>query len=226
VRNILWCCCVFLLSFSALALPLGQPIRYAKTSEKIVLLSFDDGPSEPYTAQILDILARHQVKATFFVVGVNVKKYPHLIKRIIEEGHDLGNHSWTHDNLKKKSKAAMQQDILKTDEAIRALGYEKTIPFRAPFGQMSAVMPQALSEIKKPHILFNFLAKDWENPPPEVITDRVLQQAKPGFIVTLHDGWNKRENTVKATDLIVKALKDQGYRFVSASEFLEYPLGS
>lgn len=207
---------------SLFATPAGKPIRYVNTKEKIALLSFDDGPSVPYTKQILDILDREGVKATFFVVGINVKRYPDLIKEIMQRGHEIGNHSYSHEKLKSKSASFIKKDLARTDKLIRDLGYKKVIPFRAPFGQLSNNLEVALRELDKPHILFNFLPKDWENPPPQVIHDRVLQRAKPGYIITLHDGWKKRANTVKATEMIVKSLKAKGYRFVTATEFLEY----
>lgn len=211
-----------LMSTACMAAMDGKPIRFVHTKDKIALLSFDDGPSVPFTEQILDILQKHQVKATFFMVGINIKEHPAIVKKIIAQGHEIGNHSWSHEKLKHKSFDVIKRDIQKTDDAIRALGYEKVIPFRAPFGQLSPALQQALASLKKPHILFNFLPKDWENPAPEVIQQRVMEQAKPGFIITLHDGWKKRENTVLATEMIVKSLKDKGYRFVTASEFLKY----
>ena len=201
--------------------PIGKPIRYVHTHEKIALLTFDDGPSVPYTKEILDILDKYDVKATFFVVGINVKKYPDLVKEIISRGNEIGNHSYTHDKLKQKSASAIAADLTKTDQLIRGVGYQKVIPFRAPFGQLSPNMETALKDLNKPHILFNFLPKDWENPPPQVIYDRVMEKASPGFIITLHDGWNHRENTVKATEMIIKGLKAKGYRFVTATEFLK-----
>lgn len=207
---------------TAIATPNGQPIRYVNTSEKIALLSFDDGPAQPYTEQILDILKRHDVKATFFVVGINVKRYPEIIKRIMNEGHSIGNHSMTHAKLKGKSASQIKQDLAKTDQLIRQLGYKNVIPFRAPFGQLSNNLSIALKELEKPHILFNFLPKDWESPPPQVIHDRVMERAKPGFIITLHDGWKQRKNTVIATEMIIKSLKAKGYRFVTADEYLKY----
>lgn len=202
--------------------PVGEPIRFVRTQDKIALLSFDDGPSVPYTQQILDILDKHQVKATFFVVGINVKSHPELIKEIMRRGHSIGNHSMSHAKLKNKSKQSIKEDIESTDQLIRKLGYNSVIPFRAPFGQLSNNLKTALKELDKPHVLFNFLPKDWESPPPEVITQRVLKWAQPGFIITLHDGWKKRRNTVLATEMIIVELKKQGYRFVTAEEFLEY----
>ncbi len=200
--------------------PNGKPIRWVKTNEKVALLSFDDGPAVPYTEQILDILKKHEVKATFFVVGVNVKSHPQIIKRIMDEGHSLGNHSYTHEKLKYRSVGEVKRSLERTDKLIRDLGYEKEISFRAPFGQLSKNIETALKQLDKPHILFNFLPKDWENPPPKVIHDRVMERAKPGFIITLHDGWKRRENTVKATEMIITSLKEKGYRFVDADEFL------
>lgn len=209
-------------SASFAATPMGKPIRYVNTSDKIALLSFDDGPAIPYTEQILEILDKHDVKATFFVVGINVKRYPKIIKRIMNEGHSLGNHSMSHLKLKGKSASYIKKDIDKTDTLIRALGYDKVIPFRAPFGQLSNNLSIALKQLNKPHILFNFLPKDWESPKPQVIHDRVMKRAKPGFIITLHDGWKQRKNTVLATEMIIKSLKAKGYRFVTAQEYLTY----
>ncbi len=220
-QSIVFLLCLFMMGH-VFATPMGSPIRFVKTQEKIALLSFDDGPSEPYTEQILDILKKHDAKATFFVVGINVKRFPHLIKRIMDEGHEIGNHSMTHQKLKGKSAAYIKNDIQKTDDLIRKTGYTKLIPFRAPFGQLSNNLSIALKELDKPHVLFNFLPKDWESPPPQVIHDRVMEKAQPGFIITLHDGWKQRKNTVLATEMIVKSLKAKGYRFVTSSEFITY----
>ena len=153
------------------ATPLGKPIRYVKTNEKIALLSFDDGPSVPYTMQILDILDKYDAKATFFVVGINVKRYPDLIQEIIKRGHEIGNHSYSHEKLKSRSADFIKKDLAKTDVLIRKQGYTKVIPFRAPFGQLSNNLEIALRRLEKPHILFNFLPKDWESPPLTVIHD-------------------------------------------------------
>ncbi|HET9843483.1 MAG TPA: polysaccharide deacetylase family protein [Gammaproteobacteria bacterium] len=202
--------------------PLGKPIRAVKTTEKIAFLSFDDGPSVPYTQQILDLLDKYKVKATFFVVGINVKRYPQIIQDIMKRGHEIGNHSLSHENFKNKSVDFVVQDLKKTDDLIKAQGYQKTIPFRAPFGILTKNLEVALRKLEKPHILFNFLPKDWENPSPQVIHDRVIERASPGFIITLHDGWKNRKNTVIATEMIIKTLQQKGYRFVTATEYLKY----
>ena len=198
-----------------------KPIHAVKTDQKIVALTFDDGPSKPDTDQILAILDKHNVKATFFVVGMNIKRYPDLIQKIIKKGHALGNHSMYHDKLSKWPAEKIAKDLSSVDKLLRAQGYEQEIFFRAPYGLLSPNIESALSQLQKRHFLFNFLPKDWENPPPQVIHDRVMARAKPGFIITLHDGWDHRENTVKATDMIIQSLKAKGYQFATASELVE-----
>lgn len=198
----------------------AKPIHAVKTQQKIVALTFDDGPSKPYTDQILNILDRHNVKATFFVVGMNIKRYPDMIQKIMKKGHDIGNHSMYHDKLNKLPVEKITKDIAGVDKLLRAQGYDKEIFFRAPYGLLSQNLESALAQLHKRHVLFDFLPKDWENPAPQVIHDRVLQRAKPGFIITLHDGWDHRENTVKATEMIIQSLQAKGYRFVTATELL------
>lgn len=210
-----------LATVSANATYSAKPIHGVKTDQKIAALTFDDGPSKPYTEEILNILDRQNVKATFFVVGMNIKRYPEIIQKIMKKGHDIGNHSMYHDKLNKLAVEKIVKDISGVDKLLRAQGYDKEIFFRSPHGLLSKNIEQALAELHKRHVLFDFLPRDWENPAPQVIHDRVMARAKPGFIITLHDGWDHRENTVKATEMIIQSLKAKGYRFVTATELLE-----
>lgn len=209
-------------SWSAVAAPYSsKPIHSVKTDQKIVALTFDDGPCKPYTEQILKILDKENVKATFFVVGMNIKRYPDLIQKLIKQGHAIGNHSMYHDKLNKLSVEKIVKDVGGVDKLLREQGYEQEIFFRSPYGLLSPNIDTALGQLHKRHLLFDFLPKDWENPAPQVIHDRVMARAKPGFIITLHDGWDHRENTVKATEMIIQSLKAKGYRFVTASELVD-----
>ncbi len=212
-----------LLAFAQLAIAQsdGEPIRHVKTSEKVVALTFDDGPDKPYTEQILSVLNKHNVKATFFVLGGNAKAYPDLIKKIMDQGHDLGNHTMSHTQMKNKSVETMKKDIAQVDAILREQGYKGEITFRAPFGITSPNLKTALQQLDKRMVLFNFLPQDWTKISAQQIYNNVMQQMKPGLIITLHDGGNRRDNTVKATEMLIENLQKDGYRFVTVSELLK-----
>ncbi len=199
----------------------SNPIRHFDTSKKVVVLSFDDGPSVPYTSQILDILAKQNVKATFFVMGVNAKQHPELMHKIIKQGHEIGNHSTYHNKLNRKSVEAIIKDLSYTDKIIRGYGYNKEITFRAPFGLTSNNVTTALTEMNKRHILFEFLPQDWTKISADEITRHVTSRLRPGLIITLHDGGKNRQNTVIATEQIIEILKSKGYKFLTVSEMFE-----
>lgn len=197
-------------------------IRSIKTQEKVVALTFDDGPSEPYTSEILAILDKHHVKATFFVMGIHAKSNMPILKKMVEAGHEIGNHSMYHDKENKKSTKALMKELPEVDKIIRQSGYKGEIMFRSPFGLTSDTLRTALTNINKKNFLFDFLSQDWENPPAQVIVDRVVSHAKPGHIIVLHDGGKGRSPTVEATGIIIEKLKGKGYKFVTASELLTY----
>jgi len=194
--------------------------RHVKTTQKVVALTFDDGPSEPYTQQILGVLNKNSVKGTFYVLGGNAKEYPKIVKQIMNEGHELGNHSMYHDKMKNRSVEKIYNDINSVDTILRNLGYQKEITFRAPFGITSDNLHAALLKLNKRQVLFTFLPQDWTNISSKQIHDNVMKELKPGLIITLHDGGKRRDNTVKATQMLIDSLKQQGYRMVTVSELL------
>lgn len=197
-----------------------KPVRFVKTHEKVVALTFDDGPSVPYTEQILAILDKYHVKATFYLLGVGIKSHPDIVKKTIQAGHELGNHSMYHHHLKKKSVSSIKQDISEVDNLIKKMGYEKPITFRSPYGQISNNIQTAVTDLHKKNVLFSYLPKDWEAPKAQVIYDRIMKRVQPGFIITLHDGGKRRQTTVEATEMLIQTLQKQGYRFVTVSELL------
>jgi len=215
------CLALLLLAKASMATTSGEPIRHVNTTEKVVALTFDDGPDKPYTEQILGVLDKHNVKATFFVLGGNAKANPDLIKKIMASGHDLGNHTMSHQKMKGRTVEAMRNDIASVDKILRDLGYEKEITFRAPFGITSPNLKEALQQLNKRMVLFTFLPQDWTKISAQQIYDNVMKQMKPGLIITLHDGGNHRENTVKATEMLIENLQKQGYRFLTVSDLLK-----
>lgn len=207
---------------------IGTAIHKFKTKEKIVSLTFDDGPKSPFTKQILDILNKHQVRATFFMVGKCAQKFPTIVQQVYKNGHEIGNHTWNHDTLIGKSRKFIRQQIDVTDDLLRQLGYTGNIHFRAPKGFKFLGLPKVLAEKNRPNILFDFVAWDWNQPGVKKIVDKVMRKVKPGSIILLHDGdsdnndvISNRSQTVEATDIIINRLKEQGYRFATISEMLE-----
>jgi peptidoglycan/xylan/chitin deacetylase (PgdA/CDA1 family) len=198
----------------------GHAISSIKTDQKVVALTFDDGPLNPYTSEILDILKKHDIKATFFVVGENVQSHPTLFKRIIDEGHEIGNHTWSHPMLKFKSAAYIRDQIERTDKAIRDQGYTGTTHFRCPYGLRPKALTGVLEDMGKEHILFNVDPTDWRRPPSETIAKRVLNQTHPGSIVLMHDGGGKRAHTVEALETVISELSAKGYSFVTVEQML------
>ena len=196
-------------------------IRHFKVNEKVVFLTYDDGPEYPYTPKILDVLKKYDVKATFFVLGGNAKTHPELIQRTLDEGHDIGNHSYSHGKLKYHSKQKIMNDLKRTDAVLRQLNVPGPLAFRAPFGQTSNNMHAALRELNKPHVLFNFLPQDWTKISAQKIVDHVMKRLRPGLIITLHDGGKRRQQTVIATEMLIKQLRDKGYRFVKVNDYLK-----
>ena len=212
-----------LVTLSLCATAYANPeVRSVRTQEKVVALSFDDGPSEPYTSEILAVLDKHQVKATFFVMGIHAKTHLPILKKMVASGHEIGNHSMYHEKENKKSIAALIKQLPEVDKIIRQSGYTGEIMFRSPFGLTSDSLRAALTQLNKKNFLFDFLSQDWENPATQVIVERVVSHAKPGHIIVLHDGGKGRSHTVEATGEIIEKLKNKGYQFVTASELLKY----
>lgn len=199
----------------------GKLITRINTSKKIVALTYDDGPNPPFTNAILDILKKHQVLATFFIVGKLSEKYPEIVVEIYKQGHELGNHSWNHDQLIFRSNTFVNDEIKKTDDYLRDLGYQGEIHFRAPYGYKLFSLPWILSSQKRKHILFDVVPNDWSFPGVSVIVERVLSKVRPGSIISLHDGYGERQQTVEATDEIITKLKAIGYSFVTISELIK-----
>ncbi len=199
---------------------IGDPVRRIPSGERVVALTFDDGPQPPYTNAILEVLARRGVRATFFVVGQQVEEHPQLARDIVRRGHELGNHSWSHARLIFRSPAFVRSEIERTDRLLRRLGYNRPTAFRAPFGRKLITLPAVLDSMNKRHVLFDVVPGDWERPPVDVIVNRTLEDVRPGSIILLHDGGGDRAQTVQATDELIAALERIGYRFVTVSELL------
>lgn len=180
-----------------------------------VALTFDDGPSSPYTAQVLDLLAQHGVKATFCVVGTQAQRYPALVRRVVAEGHALCNHSMRHDDLSTKTAAEIRADLTGTTAAIRAAAPGAPVPYyRAPYGSWGQSATIA-AQLGMARLSWTVDPRDWSRPGVDAITSAVYAQLKPGGIVLMHDGGGNRAQTVQALGIIIPRLRDQGWTFVT-----------
>ncbi len=201
----------------------GKTIKQAKLSanDKLIALTFDDGPWPGYTAQILEILKKNNIKATFFVVGQVLQNYPDLGKRIVNEGHIIGNHTWHHwYHFFNKQAAALEID--RTSDLIYKTTGTKTTLFRPPGGILHNGLAAYAQSKDYTVVMWSADSIDYALPSPPVLVNRVLKQATPGGIVLLHDGGGPRKNTVAALPTMISKLRKKGYRFVTIPELLEH----
>lgn len=190
----------------------GVPVVHTAGKGKRLALTFDDGPS-PYTVQVLDLLAEHDVKGTFCMVGEEVEKYPELVRRIVAEGHRLCNHSWKHDDLGVLSAEAAREDIARTDAAIAKVVPGVVVPyFRAPYGSWGK-SGAAGAELGHTPLGWVVDPDDWLLPGADVIADRILEQLTPRAVVLVHDGGGEREQTVAALKTLIPKLLNEGWKF-------------
>ena len=200
-----------------------------ETSEEVVALTYDDGPNPPHTAQLLRMLEKHEVKATFFVKGRNVEAYPQELLAVAAAGHEIANHSFHHRPMISIDKAAMRTEVELANDAIEeVLSYRPTL-FRPPWGAQGVGLKRALDELGMRSILMSDNGEDWEVTDPQQIADAILKTVKPGSIILLHDGHgdvdapqdqDSRAATVAATGIVIESLKARGYRFATVGEML------
>ena len=183
--------------------------------ERVVALTFDDGPSPKYTPQVLDILAKNKVKATFFEVGRSISYWPDVSRRVVREGHRLANHSWDHPQLTQLSDDAVVSQLQRTQDQITKVG-GSSICVRPPYGAQSArVRSLITSRMHSSTILWDIDPGDWRGYAASTIVSRTLSQVRPGSIILLHDGGSNRGSTVEALAQLIPALKARGYSFVT-----------
>ncbi|MBN3957973.1 polysaccharide deacetylase family protein [Nostoc sp. NMS8] len=200
----------------------GETIEAAKLTpdEKVIALTFDDGPWPESTAQVLDILKQNQIKGTFFLIGQNVKNYPSLVKREIAEGHVIGNHTWHHWYQFLNPQAAAYE-IDHTADLIYQVTGIKTNLFRPPGGIMHNGVAAYARNSKYAIVLWSSDSVDYSRPAVPKLINNVFRRAKPGGIVLMHDGGGNRSKTVKALPEIIANFRKQGYSFVTIPELLE-----
>lgn len=216
--------CVTTLFMYGLAYPksevFGKVIYRISSKDKEVALTFDDGPNGKYTEQILDLLDKENIKATFFLIGKNVEVYPNIAKEIVKRGHCIGNHSYAHSwELPFTSKKKILDDLNKAKQVIYNATGIKTDLFRPPHCLRTPWMIEEIHQQGYKMITWNDMTTNYIlKTKAEKIAKKIISETKPGSIIVLHDGLNtehnvNRENTVEALKIIIKNLKEKGYAF-------------
>lgn len=195
---------------------------YGKTHQKVIALTFDDGPG-PQTPAILKTLQLYHARATFFVVGKNVQAYPNILKQEVLAHMEIGNHTYAHINMAQHSVVENVRDLAKTNEIIRrAVGIRPTL-MRPPYGAYNHGAISAIRQLHMHTVLWSWTedSRDWADPGVPVIVNRVLSQIRPGDVVLFHDGGADRTQTVQALPIIMQDLTAMGYRFVTVSQLMK-----
>ncbi len=184
-----------------------------------VALTFDDGPDPKLTTRILDILKENGVRATFFVVGKNAERYPALIDRIIAEGHEIGNHTYSHKYLGKAGARLTEKEISECDARIFEHSEYCTKFFRPPGGIMNAEISNVCSAYGYDVLLWSIDTMDWSGRSADGICREIFNNISDGSVILMHDG--VRGHTAEALESVIPGLRAKGYEFVTASELLE-----
>lgn len=183
-----------------------------------IAMTFDDGPSAALTPKLLDLLAAHHIKATFFVIGENVAEHPEIVARAAREGHEIGNHSWSHPNFGKMSDESVRRQLRQTDDAIKSATGKRPMLMRPPYGSITAREKRWIhDEFGYDIILWDVDPYDWKRPGPAVVRARILKETRPGSIVLSHD---IHPGTIEAMPSTFDELEAKGFKFVTVSELI------
>jgi peptidoglycan-N-acetylglucosamine deacetylase len=203
----------------------GRLVHRVETPERVVALTFDDGPTDEYAGELIAALASRRVRATFFVVGAEVARAPEAARRLVEAGHELGNHTYNHPRMVLRSQASIRQEIERTDERIRAAGQDGRIYFRPPFGYKLFGLPWFLRQTGRTSVTWDVEPDSFPKvaATAEGIAAHVAERVRPGSIVILHVWYRSRATSRAAVPLIIDRLHADGYRFVTVGELVDAP---
>ncbi|MEE3805868.1 polysaccharide deacetylase family protein [Lysinibacillus fusiformis] len=198
----------------------GNITSHVDTQEKVVALTFDDGPTDK-TDAILALLEDYQVKATFFLIGQDIEKHPEEAKKIAVAGHQIGNHTYSHKRMVLKSPSFIKNEIEKTDALIASIGYQQTPFVRPPYGKKLIGFPHYLHKHQRETITWNLEPDTFFTKAEEKI-NYVKENIQPGSIILMHPMYDHTDNELQAIEGILQTLIDEGYTFVTIEELLQY----
>ena len=204
----------------------GRTFTSLARGSRQLALTFDDGPNDPHTLQLLEVLARHNVRATFFLIGRYVQQRPDIVREIVQARHIIGNHTFTHPLLTFKSSADVRKELTDCRAAIQDAVGEHSNLFRPPFGGRRPAVLRIARQLGLEPVMWNVTGYDWSAPPAPVIEKKVSRQIRGGDVILLHDGGHKqmgadRSQTVLATDYLITRYKSEGYNFLTIQHMLE-----
>ena len=203
----------------------GRTFTGLARGTKQLALTYDDGPNDPHTFRLLEVLAKHNVHATFFLIGRFVQQRPDVARQIVKAGHTVGNHTFTHPLLTLKSEAEVRKELTDCRSALQnAIGDHSNL-FRPPFGGRRPTVLRVARELGLQPVMWNVTGYDWTAPPAEVIERKVSSQIHGGNVILLHDGGHRqmgadRSQTVVATDHLIARYKSGSYQFVTIRQML------
>lgn len=206
-------CASGIMEHRAVSMTAGNMVNRDESIKKIAL-TFDDGPHPYYTEQLLDGLRERDVKATFFVLGKHAEQYPELVERMSEEGHLIGNHTYSHIQLSRRNSEEFKEELIKTSELIEELTGQEVQYVRPPYGTWDKKFEEELNMFP---VLWNVDPLDWSSKSVAGIVQKVKSKAKENSIILMHDEY---KTTVTAALQIVDELKEEGYEFVTVEEIL------
>jgi peptidoglycan/xylan/chitin deacetylase (PgdA/CDA1 family) len=203
----------------------GRTFTGLKAGSKELALTYDDGPNDPHTLRLLEVLARHNVKATFFLIGRYVKQRPDLARELVQTGHAVGNHTFSHPNLIFDSASQTRMQLRECEQALSdAVGGHSRL-FRPPFGGRRPSTLRIARALGLEPVMWNVAGRDWKGKPAEYVERRVGRQVQGGDVILLHDGDHAafgadRSQTVIATDRLISRYKSEGFEFVTVPEMM------
>ena len=196
----------------------GNITSHVETNDKVVALTFDDGPTKN-TDAILSLLDDFQVKATFFLIGKDIEEHPEEARKIAAAGHQIGNHTYSHKRMVLKSPSFIKHEIEKTDDLIAEIGYTKSIVVRPPYGKKLIGFPYYLNKHQRETITWNLEPDTFFTQADEKVR-YVKENIRPGSIILMHPMYDSTENELQAIEEILQTLLDEGYTFVTIDELL------
>lgn len=201
----------------------GRTFTGVAAGSKKVALTYDDGPNDPHTLTLLEILAKHKVHATFFMIGHFVRERPDIARAVAAAGHIIGNHTFTHPLLTFKSAAETRSELVDCRSALQDAIGEHSALFRPPFGGRRPATLRIARNLGLETVMWNVTGYDWNAPPASEVEAKVVRQMHGGDVILLHDGGHKgmgadRSQTVIATDHLIGRFKNEGFEFVTISD--------
>jgi peptidoglycan/xylan/chitin deacetylase (PgdA/CDA1 family) len=191
-----------------------------RNNRRLLALSFDDGPAE-LTLDLLDLLGRFDARATFFVLGREIGTREHVVARAAAEGHEIGNHTFSHRRVPEMTQTELEQELRDTSDLVERAAGTRTRLFRPPYGFAGLAAYPVARKLGLIIVRWTTIVKDWDGAGPDEIVRAALEASAPGAVIVMHDGGGDRRATLLAVEEILPELLNQGYELVTISELLQ-----